>query len=52
MTASTGKRRICRNCVLNSLAGVAWQMWGGRQGWPKLTRCSRCAPPRGAQQAA
>ncbi len=52
MTSPTGKRRICRQCVLNSLAGVAWQMWGARQGWPRLTRCARCAPPGANRQAA
>ncbi|MFI7679835.1 hypothetical protein [Actinophytocola sp. NPDC049390] len=52
MTGSTGKRRICRGCLINSLAGVAWQMWGARQGWPRLTRCRRCAPPRADRPAA
>ncbi|HEY0453993.1 hypothetical protein [Actinophytocola sp.] len=35
--------RLCHNCVLGTLAGVAWQMWGGRpEGWPQLTRCESC----------
>ena len=32
----------CRHCVLRLLAGVAWPLWGGRAGWPRLTRCADC----------
>jgi len=33
----------CRHCVLRTLAGVAWPVWGGRpSGWPRLTRCADC----------
>jgi len=37
------KRRICRNCIMSTLAGVSWPVWGDRQGWPKLTRCADCS---------
>jgi len=40
------RNRICRRCVVRSLAGVAWPMWGGREGWPRLTRCRTCATAR------
>jgi hypothetical protein len=34
----------CRGCVLRTLAGVAWPMWGGRpEGWPRLVRCGSCS---------
>jgi hypothetical protein len=35
--------RICRNCLVHSLAGVAWQMWGARpDGMPRPSRCRTC----------
>lgn len=39
LSRPTGRRRICRRCLVRTLAGVAWPMWGGRDGWPRLTRC-------------
>ncbi len=36
-------RLPCRHCVLRTLAGVAWPMWGGRSGWPRPVRCRTCA---------
>jgi hypothetical protein len=44
MTRSiSGRNRICRHCVVRTLAGMAWPMWGDRQGWPRMTRCRDCS---------
>ncbi|MCT2585785.1 hypothetical protein [Actinophytocola gossypii] len=41
------RNRLCGTCLLHTLAGVAWPMWGGRpEGWPRLVRCRSCAARR------
>jgi hypothetical protein len=43
MTRSINRgNRICRQCVVQTLAGLAWPMWGDRLGWPKVSRCGAC----------
>ncbi|WP_460392566.1 hypothetical protein [Actinophytocola sediminis] len=39
----TARRRLCGHCLLATLAGVAWPMWGSRpEGWPRKVLCRSC----------
>jgi hypothetical protein len=38
------RSRVCRKCVLATLAGISWPLWGSRpEGWPRLVLCRTCA---------
>lgn len=45
MTRPSRRTRLCRHCLIRTIAGVAWPLWGGREGWPRLSRCRGCAAP-------
>lgn len=39
--------RVCRKCVLATLAGMSWPLWGSRpEGWPRMVLCQPCTAAR------
>jgi hypothetical protein len=34
------RKRLCGQCLVRTLAGVAWPLWASRpDGWPQPARC-------------